>query len=142
MWYGFEHTHTHTHTHTHAHTCTHTHTHMHTHTHTAYLLFSRIFMFLALVAGVCAWIVCVLALIQRKARWLFVSAIVYVFQGKKMKQLRAGGREREEGGYAGGERNGGERKGETKRLRQRQKCFLATSQTHGLIRYICWCGYH
>ena len=36
----------------------------------------------ALGAGLCAWLVCILALVQRKARWLFVSAIVYTVQGK------------------------------------------------------------
>ena len=71
----------------------------------------------------CAWIVCVLALIQRKARWLFVSAIVYVFQGKKMKQLRAGGREREEGGYAGGRKEWRGEKGRDKETKTETEVF-------------------
>ena len=61
-------------------------------------------MSVALVADVGAWIVCVLALIQRKARWLFMSAIIYAIQGKGEIRMfhqrgREGGRGSREGSY-------------------------------------------
>ena len=66
----------------HSHIHTHTNTLTHALTHTVYLITTRVFMSAALGAGLCAWLVCILALVQRKARWLFVSAIVYTVQGK------------------------------------------------------------
>ena len=46
-----------------------------------YLMVTRIFMSMALAAGLVSWLICVLALMQHKSLWLFLSAIAYTVQG-------------------------------------------------------------
>ena len=47
----------------------------------AYLMITRVFMSAALAAGLISWLICVLALMQHKSLWLFLSAIAYTVQG-------------------------------------------------------------
>lgn len=46
-----------------------------------YLIAARLFMCVALMTGICAWIISIIGLIQHKPIWLFLAAIGYAIQG-------------------------------------------------------------
>lgn len=41
-------------------------------------------MCLALIAGICAWVVSIIGLLQHKALWLLTATIAYGTQGNKL----------------------------------------------------------
>ena len=47
-----------------------------------YLIASRLFMCLALGAGLFAWVVSIVGLIQHRAVWLMISGVCYAVQGE------------------------------------------------------------
>lgn len=49
---------------------------------TGYLIAARFFMCLALVAGICAWVISIIGLLQHKALWLFLASGAYGLQSK------------------------------------------------------------
>ena len=48
---------------------------------TGYLTAARLFMCLALITGVCAWVISIIGLLQHRALWLFLATLAYGLQG-------------------------------------------------------------
>lgn len=49
--------------------------------HPGYLIAARLFMCVALMMGICAWIISIIGLLQHKHIWLFLATVGYAIQG-------------------------------------------------------------